>query len=101
MPIEHSPRPEPARDCNTCGAPLFFARIGPRGRPTPFEAEPVKASELLPQHRWRWIAAEERCEVDASPEGEAYLVHFGTCPRTQAEPPKTPVVRERWERNRA
>lgn len=93
-------RPQVERDCRYCGAPLFFVRIGERRSLVPFEVEPVPAADLLPQHRWRWQEGEVRCVVDKAPEGEAYLVHFGTCPAVQLYPPKTPIVRERWERNR-
>ncbi len=87
--------------CQSCGAPIYWARHERTGRSAPIDAAPDVAGtiELMPRFggsaTWRVIPQAERVYVTAP----LYTPHYATCPQAAAWR-KRPLRGERGQRGR-
>ena len=71
--------------CKSCGAPIVWVALKPKGRMTPLDAEPVEHGNIVVTRRGFDLIGEvvrdpTLWEADAPDVGPRHLAHFANCP---------------------
>jgi hypothetical protein len=66
--------------CRSCGTPVRWVRIEPKGRRMPIDVDPVEWGNLIFVGPDLVAAVGQPTLLDPGPTGDRYVSHFATCP---------------------